>query len=211
MSFLPANLPCHRDYHTLRATKPGDTFFEDSLGANEGSFRILEIDFTRSDKPHWPEAFNNYLNSYPGPPANHDYLQFTGTGHGSDFLNLSGVIHAVASQHDIPGWQRITFMTKTAIPKPPSDDSDATADSSSTQVDDASGNGFTLFSEGNNEDRLVNEKCWAHEGLVLPGGMIMLGRWWSPIDETGEDLETGPWMYWKRSDRVGCDEDEDED
>ena len=207
MSFLPANLPCHRDYHTLRATKPGDNMFEDSFGADEGSFRILEIDFTRSDKPHWPEAFNNYLDSYPptmaDPSDNMDYLQFTGTGHGSDFFNLSGIIHAVAAQHDIPGWQRITFMMKTATPKSVLGDPYTTADSSFPQADDASGKGFTLFSKGNIEDRLVNEQCWAYEGVVLPGGMIMLGRWWSPID----DLETGPWMYWRRSDRAVWDED----
>lgn len=35
---------------------------------------------------------------------------------------------------------------------------------------------------------------WAYEGVVLPGGMIMLGRWWHP---TGDDAEySGPFIFW---------------
>ena len=28
----------------------------------------------------------------------------------------------------------------------------------------------------------VDNAIWAYEGIVLPGGKIMVGRWWNPID-----------------------------
>ena len=40
----------------------------------------------------------------------------------------------------------------------------------------------------------LNGGCWAYEGVVLPGGMIMLGRWWSPLDETKRCM--GPFVFW---------------
>lgn len=30
------------------------------------------------------------------------------------------------------------------------------------------------------------DALWAYEGVVLPGGQIMLGRWWNPDRGTGE-------------------------
>lgn len=38
---------------------------------------------------------------------------------------------------------------------------------------------------------------WAYEGVVLPGGQIMLGRWWAAEDETPEDeVYSGPFILW---------------
>ena len=34
---------------------------------------------------------------------------------------------------------------------------------------------------------------WAYEGVVLPGGQIMLGRWWSPGDD---EMYSGPFILW---------------
>jgi hypothetical protein len=31
------------------------------------------------------------------------------------------------------------------------------------------------------------EALWAYEGVVLPGGRIILGRWWSPDDGENND------------------------
>ncbi|KAH0397274.1 hypothetical protein KCU89_g8447, partial [Aureobasidium melanogenum] len=35
---------------------------------------------------------------------------------------------------------------------------------------------------------------WAYEGVVLPGGMVMLGRWWHPSDDGDE--YSGPFIFW---------------
>lgn len=42
----------------------------------------------------------------------------------------------------------------------------------------------------------VDDGCWAYEGVVLPGGKIVLGRWWSPLDEAGEREWMGPFIFW---------------
>ena len=42
----------------------------------------------------------------------------------------------------------------------------------------------------------VDDGCWAYEGVVLPGGKIVLGRWWSPLDEGGEREWMGPFVFW---------------
>lgn len=37
---------------------------------------------------------------------------------------------------------------------------------------------------------------WAYEGVVLPGGEIILGRWWSTHQGTGDEMYSGPFMFW---------------
>lgn len=37
---------------------------------------------------------------------------------------------------------------------------------------------------------------WAYEGVVLPGGNIIMGRWWSPSDGTGVQQYSGPFILW---------------
>ena len=46
------------------------------------------------------------------------------------------------------------------------------------------------------DDVNINNGCWAYEGVVLPGGMIMLGRWWSPMDDMEERHCMGPFIFW---------------
>lgn len=40
------------------------------------------------------------------------------------------------------------------------------------------------------------EALWAYEGIMLPGGKIMIGRWWCPIDGTGARMYSGPFVLW---------------
>ena len=40
------------------------------------------------------------------------------------------------------------------------------------------------------------EALWAYEGMVLPGGQIILGRWWSPSQAVGEEMYSGPFILW---------------
>ena len=47
---------------------------------------------------------------------------------------------------------------------------------------------------GGDDEAELDADCWAYEGVVLPGGMIMLGRWWSPLDETRRCM--GPFVFW---------------
>ena len=43
------------------------------------------------------------------------------------------------------------------------------------------------------------DDLWAHEGVILPGGRIMIGRWWYASDDPEDDLygnNSGPFMLW---------------
>lgn len=37
---------------------------------------------------------------------------------------------------------------------------------------------------------------WAYEGVVLPGGQIIVGRWWSPEHVPVENMYSGPFILW---------------
>lgn len=43
-----------------------------------------------------------------------------------------------------------------------------------------------------------DSSLWAYEGVVLPGGELMVGRWWSPHNQLDmdEDEYSGPFMFW---------------
>ncbi|KAF2745527.1 hypothetical protein M011DRAFT_138892 [Sporormia fimetaria CBS 119925] len=48
-------------------------------------------------------------------------------------------------------------------------------------------------------DNILEDDLWAYEGVVLPGGRIMLGRWWYANDEpTDPDYGSygGPFILW---------------
>ncbi|KAF2145396.1 uncharacterized protein K452DRAFT_342158 [Aplosporella prunicola CBS 121167] len=49
---------------------------------------------------------------------------------------------------------------------------------------------------------------WAYEGVVLPGGHIMLGRWWNP-EEPAPGVYVGPFIFWDVDASVGDDDDSD--
>ncbi|KAF2654384.1 hypothetical protein K491DRAFT_768939 [Lophiostoma macrostomum CBS 122681] len=51
----------------------------------------------------------------------------------------------------------------------------------------------------NDLDNVLNDDLWAYEGVVLPGGRMMFGRWWyasiDPADPHYGD-NSGPFMLW---------------
>ena len=38
---------------------------------------------------------------------------------------------------------------------------------------------------------------WAYEGVVLPGGQVMVGRWWRPFDPEDAPSYSGPFIFWQ--------------
>lgn len=57
---------------------------------------------------------------------------------------------------------------------------------------------MTMMKYFDNDDGSIDtEALWAYEGVVLPGGQIVLGRWWSPsAGERGEAMYSGPFVLW---------------
>ena len=45
-----------------------------------------------------------------------------------------------------------------------------------------------------------DSQVWAYEGCVLPGGSIIVGRWWDPRDDiTDDSCTSGPFIWWNVS------------
>lgn len=45
------------------------------------------------------------------------------------------------------------------------------------------------------------DSWWAYEGVVLPGGEIVVGRWWNPLssvddEDQDEEMYSGPFIFW---------------
>lgn len=121
------------------------------------------------------------------PRKGHNYLQFSGLGADALPFHCTGILHPLPPQHEIPGWQRITMMKYF----------DPISPNNSPAI--LPNNGFHLA-----EDVSINDGCWAYEGVVLPGGMIMLGRWWSPMDQTRERRCMGPFIFWNVAPPAGA-------
>ena len=52
------------------------------------------------------------------------------------------------------------------------------------------------YFESEDTGEIDTDALWAYEGVVLPGGQIILGRWWSPTEGTGEEMYSGPFILW---------------
>lgn len=62
------------------------------------------------------------------------------------------------------------------------------------------------------EDGFYKENSlWAYEGCVLPGGQVILGRWWAPSDDPANDgsAYSGPFIFWCIGDDGEMDHDSD--
>ena len=136
------------------------------------------------EHPHpWIPAFERHLKAYPpikpgeAPPH---HLTFTGGERLRGMTDILGTIHAIPPQMGIPGWQRVSFM----------------------RYDLAAGFMLTNLHNDNDLAEKLNYLC-CYEGVVLPGGKIMMGRWWSPLDP---DLFSGPFIYWAVE--YACDREE---
>ena len=75
----------------------------------------------------------------------------------------------------------------------------STAASGVSNPSNATGNPFG-YGNGDDDDDdqqfVLDEHCWCYEGVVLPGGKIILGRWWQPLEEGEEMRCLGPFIFW---------------
>ncbi|KAH8727517.1 hypothetical protein GQ44DRAFT_648578 [Phaeosphaeriaceae sp. PMI808] len=61
-------------------------------------------------------------------------------------------------------------------------------------------------------DGIEQDNLWAYEGVVLPGGRIILGRWWFASEDVDFDKDyNGPFILWAVDEPDIEDEDEDDD
>ncbi|KAB8199699.1 hypothetical protein BDV34DRAFT_231004 [Aspergillus parasiticus] len=136
---------------------------------------------------NWPPEFNRII-PMVGPESHR--LYFRGLQKlGDDLYPVRGFTEPIrGSQGGFPGWQRICFAIYAADREQlpllleigelePSDDEAA-----------------CLLSELWPPGELETDFLWiqGYEGVILPGGKIMLGQWVDMIDMT----ERGPFIFW---------------
>ena len=167
---------------------------------NDDGFGSLHLDFTRPPA-HWPATFEKHLSSLPDvsnltadesskpaicetknqhtnsnntsvpeTQAGETYHQFQGVGHDYEKYRCAGNVTALPAQApqdtvEVHGFQRITMMKWTDNGEPSSNSSLG----SRTAVE-------RHLKEMQNLDVADVEDLehWAYEGIVLPGGKIML-------------------------------------
>lgn len=153
----------------------------------------LHLDFTHS-VTHWPAAFEKHLSSLPfvtevkdkasggsakpnqfqKPKSGVDYHHFEGHGCGVSKFRCAGIVTTIPPQKAIPGFQRVTMM-KWFDPTDTSDSDEPT----SPQIASVSGSivaDFLADVDHAGDLQNVDVDIWAYEGIVLPGGKIMLVR-----------------------------------
>ena len=130
-------------------------------------------------------------NSIPAP-TQPILIPFQGSGKDEENFLAAGYTSALPAQHGIPGWQRFTMM-KFFAPEdlPDGDPMDLDLSNMADVADAAIGQGI--------------DGLWAYEGVVLPGGNVIVGRWWSPgsgegvgleAEGGGDDVYSGPFVWW---------------
>ena len=172
-----------------------------------------------------PQGSRSELRNSPDEPPNtqepvsgKDFLHFTGSGRDVKPFNCSGILHDLPAQSGTLGWQRVSIIKYGA--KDPTTSSPSSYSSSSSATSMAAFSGSSSASSASSmpsneprnsassdvspfdwkasedDDIVIDEDCWCYEGIVLPGGKIILGRWWYPLDQDGENVALGPFIFW---------------
>ena len=164
----------------------------------EDGFQKMTLNFDPAvNTTSWSNDFESHLHGLPRRIQNLTnlergvhYQQFSGFG--TDYkqtFRCRGIIHPIVEQHGFPGWQRITLMKHFTIPG-------STSTSQPAGYSSATGNNINTPPAWTNDNFVIDEDCWAYEGAVLPGGKIILGRWWHPQNDR-EMVEVGPFIFWE--------------
>jgi len=151
---------------------------------------------TRSGDPRRPS-----LDEEPVDPRSLSF-QFSGGGYDAEDFMATGWLNPLPSQNNIPGWMRWTMM-KFFVNL--SEGGSSSGDFDPFNVEEVNYNHHAI-----DYDNIDDEALWAYEGIVLPGGQIVVGRWWcaddsdpgvglgkTPAPATGEgECYSGPFLFW---------------
>ncbi|KAK8250648.1 hypothetical protein HDK77DRAFT_506945 [Phyllosticta capitalensis] len=172
----------------LRSGNPNRALFMDkNVDHGESAIQSLVIDFDSLPEFEWPELFEQILKSQTLPPPAHSHAQHRSTaGQDED------------SRCDNEGLKSYQFQAYGY------DDEDFLATGWINQLPAQRGipgwqriSMIKYFRDDSNDGGFDANALWAYEGIVLPGGQIILGRWWSPDDDIRDhEKYTGPFIFW---------------
>ena len=198
--------------------------FETFLEAKPALGLCEQLDQLQTTYKHSNDPSVSDSSACPGPKPGSHYQQFRGSGRDALDFSCHGIVHPLPPQNDFPGWQRITLMKRSdEISTPGHKPNIPGLDTSAFNV--LSDTTFPNINSPNMApaiDDEINRECWCYEGVILPGGKIILGRWvslnsfdsevspvnlidyqWSPFQDLEEMYLMGPFIYWE----VGTDEE----
>lgn len=135
------------------------------------------------------------------PPA----LQFAAAGHDQVRFLAAGCISNLPNQSRIPGWKRFTMMKYKHVSLASVDPDPPLYDPPEPWPEDV--NPAKEVSMQAPRASIEDDDMWAYEGVVVPGGQIIVGRFWRPLQDQpdrgvgeeayeGTGLYSGPFMFW---------------
>ncbi|KAJ4367353.1 hypothetical protein N0V83_006934 [Neocucurbitaria cava] len=167
----------------LRPSEVGDECFIDK-NVEEGRIQTLQLDFVQEGQPQlkWPAIFEERLGSlrYTQPP-----LTTQGRSKpkkvGDDSAALKNVQFIGHGEDLDDDFNAIGWLN----PLPP-------------QAGIPGWQRITFMKHFMDDfDQVDQDNLWAYEGVVLPGGRIILGRWWYASDEVNFSTDyNGPFILW---------------
>ncbi len=148
---------------------------DSAQGISKKSWRAPDQSSVMSDQRQTTGSFKTHESiqkvssiSPTSPQRGRDFLPFSGSMNRSCLGGILGILHDLPTQSGFPGFQRVSFMRYCKQHAP------------------------------NLEDvvTLSDEDLDCHEGVVLPGGHIIIGRWWYHWYPE-QPVESGPFIMWE--------------
>ncbi|KAK5137404.1 hypothetical protein LTR08_008982 [Meristemomyces frigidus] len=167
----------------VRAGKGQNRAIQDEFNGETdlASFQDLRLEFVPDEESYWPPVFEQHLKSL-APRASHARTRAqmrSATPEGlagfkPQNFRFGGEGQDVTEEFCAQGWLN-------ALP---------------AQQGVAGWQRMTMMKYFQDEDGTVDmDALWAYEGVVLPGGQIIMGRWWSPGDGVGREMYSGPFLF----------------
>lgn len=175
----------HTDLELIRSGAGEDLFIQDTFEYEACEDAFPECQLRRSDKDNdvdtWPALFERYLHSLRPAgetartrtrsqpvPKEHESRAFMSAPQKFTFDDFGHLSHDFHGE----GWL-------TALPP---------------QSGIPGWRRLTMMKFDPQD--FASADLWAYEGVVLPGGMIIIGRWWEPGDQPNERVYSGPFIMW---------------
>jgi hypothetical protein len=173
----PPDIKRIREYATgKQPARAGDEIFIDS-NVEDGNIQSIHFDFhTDMSAAKWPDAAEERLHSHRETLFDQTRAQHTKRSKTDPNGEASRNIHITGFGED---GDDFFFMTGWLNPLP-------------DQYGIPGWQRITLMKHFQEElDLTDSENHWAYEGVVLPGGRIIVGRWWYASDEVDFDVSNG--------------------
>ncbi|CAO2650395.1 Nn.00g016870.m01.CDS01 [Neocucurbitaria sp. VM-36] len=179
----------------------GDDSFIDK-NVEEGRIQSLELDFVQGGQRQlkWPAVFEERLRS----------LRYTSTTQPP--IKTQGRSRAKIGTIDDPVLKNVQFVGRG---EDLDDDFNAIGwlNSLPPQAGIPGWQRITFMKHFMDDfDQVDQDNLWAYEGVVLPGGRIILGRWWYASEQVNFNIDyNGPFILWAIDPEPKLEDDSDDD